>query len=190
MPKSSKTKVSKGKKKSKDGGSDKRKGGDRADISSAGIKRLLKQTAADKAGHGVRISQKAAEQGQEAAQKLIKKLAQQINVYMSLSGRQTVQKKDVIAACEVVCPSCASGADNAIKSEKGFRSDISDSGVRRQAQQHGLKYRMTAAAQIALRGAVECHIKTLGKNAGCIVYASKRHTVKSRDMEAVRCALK
>ena len=190
MPKSSKTKVSKGKKKSKDGGSDKRKGGDRADISSAGIKRLLKQTAADKAGHGVRISQKAAEQGQEAAQKLIKKLAKQINVYMSLSGRQTVQKKDVVAACEAVAPSCVSGADNAIKSEKGFRSDISDSGVRRQAQQHGLKYRMTAAAQIALRGAVECHIKTLGKNAGCIVYASKRHTVKSRDMEAVRCALK
>lgn len=184
------TKSSKGKKKSKDGGSDKRKGGDRADISSAGTKRLLKQSASDKAGHGVRVSQKAAEQGQEAAQKLIKALAKQINVYMSLSGRQTVQKKDVVAACEVVCPSCSSGAENSIASKKGFRSDISDSGVRRQAQQHGLKYRMTAAAVIALRGAVESHIKTLGKAAGCIVYASKRHTVKDRDMQAVLCSLK
>ena len=182
-------KSSKGKKKAKDGGADKRKGGDRADISSAGTKRLLKQAAADKAGSKVRVSQKAAEQGQEAAQKLIKKLAKQINIYMSLSGRQTVQKKDVIAACETVVPSCANGAENAIATKKGFRSDISDSGVRRQAQHYGLKYRMTAAAQIALRGAVESHIKHLGKDAGCIVRASKRHTIKDRDMEAVRCAL-
>ena len=35
------TKSSKGKKRAKDGGSDKRKGGGRADISSAGTKRLL-----------------------------------------------------------------------------------------------------------------------------------------------------
>ena len=184
------TKSSKGKKKAKDGGADKRKGGDRADISSAGTKRLLKQSAAGKAGHGVRVSQKAADQGQEAAQKLIKKLARQINVYMSLSGKQTVQKKDIIASIEAVSPCCTSGAENAIASKKGFRSDISDSGVRRQAQQHGLKYRMTAAAVIALRGAVESHIKTLGKDAGCIVYAAKRHTVKARDMEAVLCSLK
>lgn len=178
-----------GKKKAKSGGADKRKGGDRADISSAGTKRLLKQSAAEKAGSKVRVSQAAAEQGQEAAQKLIKRLAKQINIYMSLSGRQTVQKKDVVAACEVVVAKCASGAENAIKTSKGFRSDISDSGVRRQAKHYGLKYRMTSAAQIAFRGAVECHIKHLGSNAGCIVYAAKRHTIKDRDMEAVICAL-
>ncbi len=177
------------KKKAVSGGADKRKGSGRADISHAGVKKLLKQSAADKAGTDVRISQKAADQGQEAAQKLIKKLAKQINVYMSLSGRQTVQKKDVVAACDTVALSCGSGAENAIKSIKGFRSAISDSGVRRQAQCYGLKYRMTSAAQIAFRGAVESHIKHIGKDAGCIVRAAKRHTVKDRDIEAVICAL-
>jgi histone H3/H4 len=177
------------KKKAKDGGADKRKGGKRADISSAGTKRLLKQSAADKAGLKVRVSQKAADQGQEAGEKLIKKLAKQINVYMSLTSKQTVQKKDVVAACEAVAPSCAKGAENAIASSKGGRSELSDEGVRRQAKKYGLKYRMTEAAKIAFRGAVEAHIRHLGKDAGCIVKASRRHTVKDRDMEAVRCAL-
>jgi len=189
MPDSEKKSV-KGKKRAKDGGADKRKGGRRADISGAGTKRLLKGAAADKAGPKVRVSQKAAEQGQEAGEKLIKKLAKQINVYMSLdSKRQTVQKKDVIAACEAVAPHCVKGAEGAISSEKGYRSDLSDEGVRRQAKKFGLKYRMTSGAKIAFRGAVESHIRTLGKDAGCIVKAAKRHTVKDRDMQAVRCVL-
>lgn len=186
MPSSTK-KSTKGKKKAKDGGADKRKGGDRADISAAGTKKLLKQSAAATAGLKVRASEDAAKQGQEAAQKLIKKLARQINVYMSLGSKKTVQKKDVIAACEAVAPSCVSGADNAIESTKSNRSAISDNGVRRQAEAHGLKYKMTKGAKIALRGAVEAHLLALGRDAGCIIKASKRHTIKDRDMEAVRC---
>ena len=66
---SSERKSTKGKKKAKDGGADKRKGGHRADLSSAGTKRLLKGAAADKAGPKVRVSQKAAEQAQGAGEK-------------------------------------------------------------------------------------------------------------------------
>ena len=177
------------KKTAKDGGTDKRKGGNRADISSAGTKRLLRGAAADKVGVSVRVSQEATEQGQEAAQKLIKKLAKQIDVYMRLNKRQTVKKEDVVAACEAVAPGCASGAESAVESKKGYRSAISEEGVRRQAQKYGLKYRMTAGAKIALRGAVESYIRMLGRDAGCIVKAAKGQTIKARDMEAVRCSL-
>ncbi len=188
MPSSKKNPTS-GKKKAKDGGADKRKGGHRADLSAAGTKRLLKGAAADKAGPKVRVSQKAAEQGQEAGEKLIRKLSRQINTYMSLNGKQTVQRKEVIAACEAVAPSCVKGAESAVASGKGYRSELSEEGVRRQAKKFGLKYRMTSGAKIAFRGAVEAHIRALGKDAGCIVKAAKRRTVKDRDMEAVRCAL-
>jgi histone H3/H4 len=181
---------SKGKKRAKDGGTDKRKGGKRADISSAGTKRLLKGAAANKAGLKVRVSQKAADQGQDACQKLIRDLAKSINGLMALGDRQTIQKKHVIAACEAVAPHCVSGAENAIQSNKGTRSDISDEGVRRQAKQAGLKYRMTEGAKTALRGAVEAYIRSIGQNAGCIVKASKRSTVQDRDIEAVMCTMK
>ena len=178
------------KKKSKEGGSARRKGGKRADISAAGSYRLFKAGAVMATGDAkTRVSKDAAEAAADRLEDFLGDLAKRIQEILDVSKRKTIDKKIVRLACQQLGePRAVCGADSK-KSTRAHRSAFSHAGILRRMKASGLSKgaRTTPEAKRKLVGVAEAYMKHLGHSAGCVTTATTRSTVKGRDVAALSC---
>ena len=170
----------------KKGGVDKRKGGKRADLSHAGVRRLLILSSSERIPN-VRVSSEAVDAVQDLVQDFLKKLAEQLNALVAHAQRKTVNRNDVKYVCELLCPECVYALNTVQPSTKKNRSDISIEGILRQLKLYGMSLRVTEHGKNAIRGVVEGYIMHIGKRASCIVKGANRNTIKQRDISLSLC---
>lgn len=165
--------------KSKQGGSDIRKGGRRADISMAGSAKLLKGGAAGAlSGKKVRASKDAVKKGISMLQDFLEELGDEAD--SSLGRQKTAGADTLAAACKKLgMPKKICKAD----SEKG-RETLSVAGVVRYTKGHSNLERLTKAGKLKLRGIAQEYLRHVGNKAGMVSKAAKRHTLMKRDVQA------
>lgn len=178
------------KKKSKEGGSSRRKGSKRADLSNLGIKKLASAGAAGSLGNTkVRFGKKATDAVTDSLQKFLGELALVLQDLLNISRRKTLTVDLITKACKLAgAPKKVCDAGQVISTRKN-RSTLSHAGILRRLKASGLSkdVRSGQAAKQKLVGVAQEYAKYIGHSAGCVTKASKRKTVLLRDIEVTRC---
>ncbi len=178
------------KKKSKEGGSSRRKGSKRADLSHAGVKKLASAGAAESLGSTkVRFGKSATDAVTDSLQDFLEELALMLQRLLKTAKRKTITVKLVKEACELIgAPKKVCNAGR-VKSTRKNRSSLSSAGILRQLKASGLSkdVRSGGESKEKLVGVAEAYVKHIGHSAGCVTKAAKRKTVMTRDIEVTNC---
>lgn len=155
----------------------------------AGIARLLKAGAAAGSGNrDIRVSSSKKDNAVGNTRKIIHNLLSDLadNLVSALkqAKRKTVSADDVdMVLKNMGRRGLAQKARNPTILEKGKRSDIPlESLVKVLKKKMGSDYRVSNDARTVLRAAAEAAVIELGTHAGRVAVASKRKTVKARDV--------
>lgn len=177
------------KKQSKDGGSSRRKGSSRGDISHAGVKKLLTVssglTLVDKDS---RVAAQAVDYTIDRLQQFLGQLAKELNRLLSIAKKKTLTSELIRQAVESLGKP-ARVANATETKRKGERSVISSAGVLRQLKANGLSkdVRSSDVAKSKLAAVSAAYVSHLGSSAGCIAKSAGRKTIMGRDIHAVQC---